>query len=135
MRDKQSVKNFDRNSDRYLRGMTRMLNSFSLNIYRKLIVSLSLLVLLLFVASCLPQATSPSVNSSGSTNPNNASSNGTVYKDPTFTQSGIFLQEGALQTTGVLTLPLNFTDSFLIRGTAITQYLRTVPSTTNFCIV
>jgi len=109
-----------------------MLNSNSLNKMRAQILSLLMVMMLGFLASCMPQATAPSVQDSNTTtnpNPTNA------YPEPTFTNSGIFIQEGGSQFNTQFSLPLNFTDSFLMRGKNLSQYLRTLPNTTRFCLV
>lgn len=85
------------------------------------------------LVSCMPTATTSQVNTSNNTNTGTTTT--TTYSDPTFPLTGIFLQEGTTQTKTGLTLPYSFSDSFLIRGTGISQYLRTVPLATKFCLV
>lgn len=89
------------------------------------------IVMMFVLSSCMPSETAPRTTDSNSTTP----TNNTAYADPTFPIAGIFVQEGGTQTTTQFSLPLNFTDSFLIRGSSLSQYLRTVPNTTKFCLV
>ena len=95
--------------------------------------SLLAVMMLGLLISCVPQQSAPSLQSSGTTNDPN--SNNTAYPEPTFTPSGIFVQEGGVQSSTQFALALDFTDSFLIRGKTLSQYLRTIPNTTHFCLV
>jgi hypothetical protein len=110
--------------------MTRML--YSRNIFQ-LFQKISIVLLLAVIMSCVPQSTPPGLNTTNSTK-----SSGEVpapYKDPSFPFTSIFIQEGSLQTPASFSVPLNFSDSFLIRGAALSQFLRTVPNTTQICLV
>lgn len=110
-----------------------MLNSKQQNTIYKL--SHALFILALFTLySCLPTATTSKVNSGNTTNPGTGTPN-TGYPEPTYPLSGIFIQEGTTQTNANLTLPITFNDSFLIRGLALSKYLRTIPVTTKICLV
>lgn len=88
---------------------------------------------LFFLYSCMPTATSPAVRESSNTQ--NPTDETPTYQEPTFPLSGIFIQEGSVQTKTNITLPVNFSDSFLIRGKELSTYLRTIPNTTKFCLV
>ncbi|WPU66377.1 hypothetical protein [Peredibacter starrii] len=83
--------------------------------------------------SCLPTATPPAVKSGSTTDPGTGTT--PTYSEPTYPLSGIFIQEGAVQSTTNVTLPVSFTDSFLVRGKNLSVYLRTLPNTTKFCMV
>lgn len=104
----------------------------SKNINHKFLSSLVMIVMMFVLSSCMPSATAPRTTDSNSTTNPPATS---VYPEPTFPLAGLFVQEGGTQTTTQFSLPLNFTDSFLIRGNALSKYLRTIPNTTRFCLV
>jgi hypothetical protein len=110
-----------------------MLNSISF------IKKLNLPMAILFIAlsslcSCIPTSKAPSLNSGSSTdNPTSGNTNN-LYPEPTFPLNGIFVQEGALRTNTNMSLPLDFSDSFLIRGLSLSKYLRTIPLTTKICL-
>jgi hypothetical protein len=107
-----------------------MLNS---KFFRQVILKLALpLIGCQILVSCMPAATTSKISSSNSTT---GTTTTTTYNDPTFPLSTIFLQEGTTQTSTGLTLPYAFSDSFLIRGSALSQYLRTIPTSTKFCMV
>lgn len=55
--------------------------------------------------------------------------------NPTYPVTGIFLQEGSLTSNIQITIPVDFNDSFLIRGAELSTYLKTIPNTTKFCLV
>lgn len=113
-----------------------MLNSKSQNLKSAGLLSLFMVVMLNFFVSCMPSSTAPGVQGSNSTNTTGGSNGtGSNYGEPTFPVSGIFIQEGATQTTSQFSLPLNFSDSFMVRGQALSSYLRTLPNTTRFCLV
>ena len=95
------------------------------------LLSFVMIVMMFVLSACMPSSTRPQTTDSNSTTPTNS----TVYPDPTFPMTGIFVQEGGTQSTTQFSLPLNFTDSFLIRGSSLSQYLRTIPNTTRFCLV
>ena len=114
--------------------MTRMLTIKSLFKMRTKILSLALVMMLGFLASCIPASTAPSVKDSSNTT-NNTGTNNTAYPEPAYTTTGIFVQEGGSQSSTQFAVPLNFTDSFLLRGKSLSVYLRTLPNTTRFCLV
>jgi hypothetical protein len=90
---------------------------------------------LLFISSCIPQATPPATQlASGSETPQLPTETAT-YQEPQFPLSGNFLQESGLQTQSYLSLPLNFSDSFLIRGLEVSKLARSLPISTKLCIV
>ncbi len=104
--------------------------------YRKKNEFLSFVMMVLslvFLNSCMPTATAPNIETGGTTT--NDPTNAAAYVDPQFPMAGIFVQEGATQTLSQFSLALNFNDSFLLRGSALSQFLRTVPNTTRFCMV
>jgi hypothetical protein len=112
-----------------------MLNSSSYDQKQFRFFSLLLVVGLLFFSSCMPLERSPSLESGSSTTSTNPTPNSSAYPNPSFPLSDIFVQEGANQTSTFFSLPLNFTDSFLIRGESLSTYLRNIPNTTRFCLV
>jgi len=115
-----------------------MLNLNSMKKISQQMLSLSVIALLLFLASCMPQSGSTSLTEGSSTTNTTAGSgsgSNSPYPNPTFAFSGIFIQEGATQTSNYFSIPLNFNDSFLIRGSSLSQYLRTIPNTTKLCLV
>lgn len=109
-----------------------MLNQGSLNHKLSSVVSFVVMMTLMLLVSCLPQATTPSLKSGNNTT---TTPDSTIYPDPTFPLSGIFIQEGAVQTSTHFSLPLTFSDSFLVRGSSLSSYLKTVPTATRFCLV
>lgn len=108
-----------------------MLNSVKTNTFIKLSHTLFLLALL-SLYSCLPKSTAPAIDAGNSTNPGTETP---AYAEPEFPLSGIFIQEGTTKTNANITLPVTFSDSFMIRGDVLSKYLRTVPLTTKFCLV
>lgn len=94
----------------------------------------SFMMLLLFavVSSCMEATSGKRVLESNATDPDAPT---TSYPDPTFPVAGLFVQEGGIQSASQFSLPITFTDSFLIRGRALSQYLKAVPETTKFCFV
>lgn len=111
-----------------------MLNSKLTNMKQMRILSLLILALLFFLSSCLPQQAPQSIQTGNSTSTGNEQ-NIVPYSEPTFPLSGIFVQDGLNQSANYFSLPLNFSDSFLIRGNSLSKYLRTLPNTTKFCVV
>lgn len=101
-------------------------------VFSKIIQFILCLSLLALLSACMPQTSTPSVNRSGTTG---TTPNTTDYADPTFPLTGLFIQEGAIQTQASISLPVNFSDSFLMRGSALSQYLRKLPNTTKYCLV
>jgi hypothetical protein len=81
----------------------------------------------------MPTSTRPTLEEGSTQGPSSPTS--LTFPEPTYPMSGIFVQEGVNKTSSVFTLPLNFTDSFLIRGKTLSQYLRKLPNTTKFCFV
>ena len=112
-----------------------MLNSSPYDQKQLRFYSLLLVVGLLFFSSCMPLERSPSIENGSSTTSTTPSPNGAAYPNPAFPLSEIFVQEGVNQTSTFFSLPLNFTDSFLMRGESLSTYLRNVPNTTRFCLV
>jgi hypothetical protein len=112
-----------------------MLKPNSLIKMRAQLWSLLIVMMFGFLVSCMPQQSAPAIQDSSNTTNNNPSANPTAYSEPTFTQSGTFIQEGGLQSSTQFSLPLDFTDSFLVRGKSLSQFLRTIPNTTRFCLV
>lgn len=109
-----------------------MLNSKQPMLFLKLTHALIISALFLLY-SCMPTATAPAVKEGSTTN--NPDTQTPTYQEPTFPLSGIFIQEGTVQTKTNITLPVDFDDSFLLRGKELSLYLRTVPNTTKFCLV
>ncbi len=107
-----------------------MLNSIFLKPFKASFIALAFL---LAIVSCTP--TSSRVGIGDSTNANTGNTNNSSYSEPAYPLSGTFIQQSSVQTQGDLSLPLNFSDSFMIRGLALSQYVRKLPNTTKFCIV
>jgi hypothetical protein len=97
--------------------------------------SIYYLLMMLLLASCMPETTTSSKLASSNSTSGGGTTTTSTYQEPTFSMTGTFVQEGANQTKTNLSLPLNFTDSFLIRGLDLSKYLRTLPNTTKFCMV
>lgn len=100
--------------------------------------SVFILALLFVLSSCLPQSTQSRISADSATDGTTSGSSGTTtstYPNPTFPLSGIFVQEGTVQTKTSFSLPLNFNDTFMVRGDSLSTYLRTIPNTTKFCLV
>lgn len=109
-----------------------MLNSKLQLTISKLTYALIILALFSFY-SCMPTATRSSMSAgSNSTNTGTTNSN---YSEPVFPFTSIFIQEGSNKSATGLTLPVTFADSFLIRGKSLSQYLRTISTSTKFCLV
>ena len=87
----------------------------------------------------MPQGTQSRISADSSTDGTTTSgSTGTTastYPNPTYPISGIFVQEGAVQSKTNFSLPINFNDTFMVRGDVLSTYLRTIPNTTKFCLV
>lgn len=88
---------------------------------------------MLMLASCTPTSTAPKLDSANNSSGTGNTTSGNVYPDSAFPLAGIFLQEGVSQSLSNFPLPMDFSDSFLVRGSAVSQFLRNVPSSTNFC--
>ena len=95
--------------------------------------SILLIALLLILSSCNPSPISSKVTADNVTGTDTPT--GSTYPNPTYPLSGTFVQEGAVRTTTSFVLPIDFNDSFLIRGDALSTYLRKLPNTTKFCLV
>jgi hypothetical protein len=83
--------------------------------------------------ACMPTSTAPALkpaNNSSST----TSTQAPTYDEPTYPLPGIFVQEGSVRSSTSISLPLDFNDSFLIRGKSLSQLLRKLPNTTKFCL-
>jgi hypothetical protein len=87
--------------------------------------------------SCVPQSQTAGVNTGNSTDTGNETETTPVanFGDPVFPLPGIFIQEGLIKTSTNFPLPINFTDSFLIRGAAVSSFLRKLPNTTKICLM
>ncbi len=90
---------------------------------------------LMSLVSCIPQATTSSVGKNSSVTGGTSGGSTTLYSEPTYPIDNTFVQEGGVQTTTNFSLPVNFSDSFLIRGKNLSVFLRTLPNTTAFCLV
>ncbi|HXH76732.1 MAG TPA: hypothetical protein VNJ08_17310 [Bacteriovoracaceae bacterium] len=101
-----------------------MLSSFKILIFS--------LTLLSVVSGCVQQPPTSGKNTGSASTA--AAPVAPVYQEPTFPLSGVFVQEGTTRTNGNFPLPVNFTDSFLLRGLTLSKFLRTVPSSTRFCV-
>lgn len=91
------------------------------------------IALLLVLSACNPTpigSRATADNISGDESPT-----GSSFPNPTYPLSGTFVQEGAVRTTTSFVLPIDFNDTFMIRGDALSTYLRTIPNTTKFCLV
>ena len=106
-------------------GKTRMLN------LKSVMINFLLLLALTFLVGCIPSTTAPGVQTSNTTN----GSGTTVFNEPTYPLSGLFLQESSRQTNNDLSLPLNFSDSFLLRGNSLSLQLKKLPANTVVCLV
>lgn len=94
------------------------------------------LTLLFILVACMPQAQQSSIKSSNSSSPGkNPVPADNSYPAPTFPLQGSFLQQSGTQTQSILTLGLNFNDSFMVRGKELSEYLSKLPNTTKFCLV
>lgn len=98
---------------------------------------LFILLGLLSLASCLPQAPSTAVGRNNSVGSTGGTTGGSTpnYSEPTYPIDGLFIQESGTQTTSNFSVPVNFSDSFLVRGKNLSTFLRTIPNTTAFCLV
>lgn len=95
----------------------------------------ALIVVALFCFySCMPQTSTPSIEESNSAN-NPGTPTTPTYQEPTFPLATTFIQEGATRSTTNVSIPVDFSDSFLIRGKTLSQYLRILPTTTKFCLI
>jgi hypothetical protein len=98
-----------------------------------LITALSISAMFL-LTSCLPTATTSKIDSSSATTSGSNSGN-TSYQEPTYPLTGTFIQEGTNRSSSSISIPISFTDSFLIRGDTLSKYLRTLDSSAKFCLV
>lgn len=111
-----------------------MLNSNS-SFTIKRFINVLMISALALLYSCMPQSQGPGVNSAKNTNNNGTPTTPTTYGEPSYPLNGTFVQQGSTQTLTNFSLPIDFNDSFLIRGSVLSKYLRTIPNTTKFCIV
>lgn len=112
-----------------------MFNSKDFSLFMKSTYTLLLTVVFqLLLTACMPSSTAPSVKTNSSTD-DSSDSTTPLYQEPSFPIDGIFLQEGSVQTATQFTLPVDFNDSFLIRGKSLSLYLRKIPNSTNICLV
>ena len=95
--------------------------------------SILFIALLSIISACNPTSIKSTQNTDGISD--NTTNTGSAYPNPTFPLSGTFVQEGTVKTNTSFALPLDFNDSFMIRGDALSTYLRAIPNTTKFCIV
>lgn len=95
-----------------------------------------LLLGLFMLSSCLPSQT-PSVKSNSQTDASSPTTPGSKveFTQPHFPHSQNFLQEGSTTTIYSLSIPLNFNDSFLIRGASLSNYLSKISASTVMCLV
>ncbi|MFL5785456.1 MAG: hypothetical protein ACJ76H_12635, partial [Bacteriovoracaceae bacterium] len=112
-----------------------MLNSIRFIFQSGRLGSLVSLALLLVLSSCTPTPIQSKASADGITDNNSNNTSNSTYPNPTFPLSGIFVQEGSVKTNNNFALPIDFNDSFLVRGDALSTYLRAIPNTTKFCIV
>lgn len=111
--------------------MTRMLYQTQKKTLQLLFHALILSVLLL-LQSCMPTSTAPSLNAG-----NNSATTNTqapTFGEPVYPFQGIFVQEGVVRSSTNFSIPLDFNDSFLIRGESLSKMLRTLPNSTKFCL-
>jgi len=85
-------------------------------------------------SACTPQEGASLGSSASSSSTGNGTTTPT-FQEPTFPLSGIFIQDGNIQTLTSLSLPLNYADSFMVRGKELSIFLRKLPNTTKFCMV
>ncbi len=105
-----------------------MLNSPSTYLFKLLRLWL-LLAACATLWSCMEEGRRTNLTAGNSTDPNAG-----TYGEPAYPLAGAFLQEGAVQTSTVLSVPFAFQDSFMVRGRDLSVYLRTLPNTTKFCL-
>ncbi len=101
-------------------------------------VHLALMLMLLGLYSCMPSSSPTRLSQASTTDGTGTgeSPTGTAnYQEPTYPLTGNFIQEGSTQTQSSLALPLSFSDSFLIRGQSLSQYVRKLPNDTKYCLV
>ena len=110
-----------------------MLNSKVSIIKSGRFVSIVYLAALLILSSCNPTPIKSKLSTDPVTDSNNNTGSG--YPNPSYPLAGTFVQEGNVRTTTSFVLPLDFNDSFMLRGDALSTYLRTIPNTTKFCMV
>lgn len=96
--------------------------------------ALVLLAALFLYSSCTPTPIQSKATSAGA-NDNSTDATTSSYPNPKYPLTGTFVQEGTVKTTTSFVLPLDFNDTFMIRGDALSTYLRKIPNTTKFCVV
>ncbi len=94
-----------------------------------------LLSALLILTACMPESGAPKLEAGNTTDTSKPTPTTPTYGEPTYPLGGIFVQEGATQSSTNFAVPLEFSDSFLIRGSALSKYLRGLGNTTKFCLV
>jgi hypothetical protein len=112
-----------------------MLNSFHFNHSLRTFLATIMLLGSLLLTSCVPQSQSPSVKNASNSTTSGGTTTNMNYQEPAYPYPGTFLQQNSTQTNTTLSLPLDFSDSFLVRGKTLSQYLRKLPNTTKFCLV
>lgn len=112
--------------------MTRMLNLKQRSYIFKL-TQVLFLAALFSLYSCMPAPRSANIDTSNVTAKPNAPTS--LYSEPEFPIARTFIQEGATRSSTNIAIPVDFNDSFLIRGKVLSQFLRTLPTTTKFCLV
>ena len=95
--------------------------------------SILIIALLTILSSCNPTAIKSQVSSDGVSD--DSSGGGSAFPNPNYPLNGTFVQEGSVRTNTSFVLPIDFNDTFLIRGDSLSTYLRTIPNTTKFCLV
>lgn len=110
-----------------------MLNSRKQTTIFKLTHALIVAALFSFY-SCMPQQGAPNIDSNNAVD-NPETPTNLTYQEPPFPLATTFIQEGATRSSTNIAIPVDFTDSFLVRGKVLSQYLRTLPTTTKFCLV
>ncbi len=95
--------------------------------------SIVIIALLTILSACNPTSIKSRVSADGVTD--DTTGTGSGFPNPTFPLNGTFVQEGSVKTNTSFVLPLDFNDTFMIRGDGLSTYLRGIPNTTKFCIV
>jgi hypothetical protein len=93
-----------------------------------------ILIALFSLYSCTPTSSTSKLDANKST-AKPGTPTATVYPEPEFPIATTFVQESDIKSSTNFSLPADFSDSFLVRGKSLSQYLRTLPTTTKFCMV
>lgn len=97
-------------------------------------LKLSLVFLIFVFYSCVPQSGGNSTRTSAQKNGTSAAVTPTAT--PSFTNIVNYFQQGTTQSTSILSLPNNFSDSFMIRGNQVHNYFNAaVNSSSVLCVV